>query len=148
VVGEVAEVIVPVAGPLTWVQVPVPTLGVFPAMVTLPTLEQIDWAGPATDVVGTSLTVMVTLEVEGVQGLLVMAHWKTYAPGVVKPVIVVVGEPGVVIVAVTGPLICDQEPVPVVAGLPAMVTLPAVTQIVCGEPEFAMVGGAFTMILT
>ena len=46
------------------------------------------------------------------------------------PVMVVVGEVGVVIVADTGPLTCDQVPLPVLGVLPAIVAEPAVVQIV------------------
>lgn len=129
VVGDVGVVIV-AAGPPVCVHNPVPTVGALAAIVTVPTLEQMVCAGPAEDAVGAGLTVIVTLEVEGVHGGLEIAHWNTYAPGLVNPVIVVVGDPGVVMVPATGPEICDHEPVPTVGVLPAIVTLPVVSQIV------------------
>ena len=64
------------------------------------------------------------------------------------PVIVVVGELAVVIVAVTGPLTCVQVPVPTVAVLPAIVAEPLLAQMVCGEPALATVGGAFVVMVT
>lgn len=73
VVGEVAVVMVD-AGPLVCVHKPVPTVGVLAAMVTVPTLVQTVCAGPALLVVGLGLTVIVTFEVEGVQGELVIDH--------------------------------------------------------------------------
>ena len=45
-------------------------------------------------------------------------------------VMVVVGDPGVVIVATTGPLICDQVPTPTRAVLPAIVAEPGTVQTV------------------
>ena len=49
---KLGEVIVPPAGPLTFVQVPMPTLGTFPAMVAEPEVEQIVWLEPALAAVG------------------------------------------------------------------------------------------------
>ena len=66
-------------------------------------------------------------------------------PAVVIPVIVVVGEDGVVIVAVTGPLICVQVPVPTAGVLPAMVA--ELEQIVWSGPALEAVGGALTTTL-
>ena len=59
-----------------------------------------------------------------------IVHWNTYVPAVVRPVIVVVADAGVVIVPVTGPLMCVQVPVPTVGTLPAIVAEPPVVQIV------------------
>jgi hypothetical protein len=148
VVAEPGVVIVPVTGPEICDHVPVPTAGVLPAIVTLPTLVQIVCGGPALAVVGAGFTVIVTLDVEGVHGALAIDHWNTYAPAVVKPFMVVVGEPGVTIVPVTGPEICDHVPVPVVGVLPAMITDPVVAQIVCGGPELAILGAGLTVMVT
>ena len=63
-------------------------------------------------------------------------------------VIVVEGEPGVVIVAVTGPLTCVQVPEPTAAVFAAIVAEPGVEHIVWFGPALAVVGGAFTIILT
>jgi hypothetical protein len=60
--------------------------------------------------------------------------------------IVVVGEPGVTIVAVTGPAVCVHRPVPAVGVLPAIVAVPAETQtVVMFGPAFAVVGNWFTV---
>ena len=45
------------------------------------------------------------------------------------PVILVVADPGVVMVALTGPLICVQVPVPTAGVLPAIVADPPVVHI-------------------
>jgi hypothetical protein len=67
---------------------------------------------PAFAMVGTGLTVIVTLETEGAQGALEMVHAKTLVPDP-KPVILVVGESEFVIVPL--PETKVQAPVPVVA---------------------------------
>ena len=63
------------------------------------------------------------------------------------PVIVVVGDPGVVIVATTGPLTCVQVPTPTRAILPAMVAEPGAVQTVWLGPAFATVGTPLTKTL-
>ena len=61
---------------------------------------------------------------------------------------VVVGDEGVVIVAVDGPLICTQVPVPMVGVFPVMVADPPVEQIVWSGPAFEAVGCPFTVMIT
>ena len=73
--GDDGVVIVPPAGPEIFVHVPVPVIGVLPAMVTDVVVEQMVWSGPAFDVVGVPLRVMFTWSVEAVHGLLVIVHW-------------------------------------------------------------------------
>ena len=69
-VGEEGVVIVP--EPLTKVQVPVPVVGVFPASVAV--VPQTVCGVPALAVVGAATPVIVTVEVEAMQGALVMLH--------------------------------------------------------------------------
>jgi hypothetical protein len=64
------------------------------------------------------------------------------------PVIVDVADPGVVIVAVTGPLTCVHVPEPTVGALPAMVADPPVVQIVWSGPAFAVVGAETNVMIT
>ena len=61
---------------------------------------------------------------------------------------VVVGDEGVVIVAVEGPLTCTQVPVPVVGVFPVMVADPPDEQIVWSGPAFEVVGCPFTVMIT
>ena len=63
-------------------------------------------------------------------------------------VMVVVDDPGVVIVATTGPLICDQVPTPTRAVLPAIVAEPGAVQTVWFMPAFDVVGTPLTKMLT
>lgn len=69
-VGDEGLAIVP--APLTNVQVPVPDVGVLPAKVA--ELLQRVWFGPAAAAVGEATPVMVTVEVDGVQGGLEIVH--------------------------------------------------------------------------
>ena len=61
---------------------------------------------------------------------------------------VVVGDAGVVIDAVTGPLTCVQAPVPTVAVLAAIVAEPGEAHMAWSVPAFAIVGGALTLKVT
>ena len=99
------------------------------------------WSGPAFAVAGGAVTLMTTSSVEEVhEAPVAMVQRKVREPDVVRPVIVVVGEPGVVIVAAV-PLTWLQLPVPEVGELAAMVTEPVVVQMVWLEPAAAVVGG-------
>jgi hypothetical protein len=131
VVGEVGVVIVPV--PLISVHVPVPTVGEFPAIVKL--VLQLTCVGPAFEVVGAAIPVIVTVDVEGVQGGFEIVHSKTFGP-TPNPVTPDVGEVGVVIVPV--PLTNVHNPVPTVGVLPANVAV--VAQTLCGGPAIEVVG--------
>ena len=77
---------------------------------------------PASVIVASTnaVTVMVTVEVDGVQGGLSMVHWNTFAPSA-RPVIEEVGDDGEVIVPV--PLTSVQVPVPVAGAFAASVVL-------------------------
>ena len=136
--GEPGVVIVP--EPLINVHVPVPTVAVFPAKFV--EVAHIVWLLPALETVGIATPVIVTCEVEGVQGALEIVHSKTLGP-VPKPVTPEVGEDGVVIVP--EPLINVHAPVPVVGVFPAKVAevaqtvwLAPATEVV-GPPVFVMV---------
>ena len=67
VFGRVGFAIVP--EPETKVHKPVPTVGVFAAIVVVGEEIQSVCEGPAFEALGISFTVMVTLEAEGIQGL-------------------------------------------------------------------------------
>jgi hypothetical protein len=86
-------------------------------------------SGPAL-AAGCALTIISTWSLEAGQGALAIVHWNLYVPKVVIPVIVVVGELAVVMLAITGPLTCVHVPVPDVGVLPAIVAEPGVEQIV------------------
>lgn len=112
VVGEDGVVIVP--EPLITVQVPVPTVGAFPAMVNVEL--QPTCVAPAFELVGAATPVMVTVEVDGVHGGFEMVHSKTFGP-TPNPVTPEVGDAGVVIVP--APLTKVHNPVPTVGVFPA-----------------------------
>ena len=63
-------------GPLEMLHAPVPTTGAFAAKIA-EVFEQIVCGEPALDTVGGALTVMVTFEVEGVHGALLIVHVNT-----------------------------------------------------------------------
>ncbi len=89
VVGDNEFVMVP--NPETIVQTPVPTVGVFAVMNVLGLEVHSVWLIPALDIVGTSLTDIVTLDTEAAHGAFEMVHAKTLLP-TAKPVILDVGE--------------------------------------------------------
>jgi hypothetical protein len=76
VVGELAETIEAVLGPLTWDQVPVPFVPVLPAMVAVAVLTQMVWSGPALATVVPGVTLITTSSVDAVQGALLMVQRK------------------------------------------------------------------------
>ena len=65
--------------PLTTVHAPVPVAGLFAAKVTVvkPQVAAPVWSGPALDTVGAPVTVMVTLEVDAIQGALLIVQTNT-----------------------------------------------------------------------
>jgi Na+/pantothenate symporter len=73
-------------------------------------------------------------------------HLKVYMP-VVSPVTVVVGDAGLVITGVFGPLITDQYPDPMVMVLAAMVAV-VTPHLNWSGPAAAIVGGVDTLICT
>lgn len=126
-VREVGVVIVGVEGPPTKLQTPLPTEGFDAFMVAVPGEAHTVCGDPAFAVLGDGFTVM-TISLLAEQVPLVIVQRSVRVPVVVMPVTVVVGDPGVVIVAV--PLTNDQTPVPEVGVLAAMVALPGLWQIV------------------
>jgi hypothetical protein len=134
--GELGEVTTP--PPERILHVPIPIDGVFAANVTLPVLTQIVCDVPAMLIGGTLLIIILTVEVEGGHVPLEILHCKIVVPGIDKPVIVLLGEFGEVIVP--PPEIILQVPNPTAGILPASTVLPVVTQIVCVTPAFAVVG--------
>jgi hypothetical protein len=138
-VGEDGVVIIPV--PLSNVHVPAPVVGAFPASVAV--VPQMVWFGPALEVVGEGVTVIVTLEEEEEQGALEIVHWKTLAP-TLNPVTPEFGDEGVVIVPV--PETKVHKPVPVVGVLPASVAV--VPQMVWFRPALETVGAPTPVMVT
>jgi hypothetical protein len=70
------------------------------------------------------LIVIVTLLILGGHTPLVIVQLKTYTPGI-RLVTVDIGEPGVVMTGMFGPLTTAHTPVPITAVLPASVILVA-----------------------
>ena len=128
VVGDEAVVIVAVTGPLSWVQLPAPTLGVLAAMVALPGLAQMVCGGPALAVVGTPLTLAFISLVLAVHPPLLIVQRNTYVPTMVSPFTTDVGEEAVTIDAADGPLTWLHAPVPTPGVLAAMVMVPTDVQ--------------------
>ncbi len=129
-------VMVPV--PLTMLQVPVaaPT-GAFPVTVTTGLVEHTLWSGPAAAACAFwSKMVTATWSVVGApHGPLFTVHWNTFVP-IPRLVMVVVGEPGLVMV----PLPLTNVQVPVagnVTALPAMVAVVNGVQALWSGPAFA-----------
>jgi uncharacterized protein YejL (UPF0352 family) len=147
VVSEAGAVIEAVFGPLICDHIPVPLAATLAAIVAVETLHKA-CAAPALAVVGGSFTTMLTWSVDDAQEPLLMVHSNTYVPAVVKPVIVVDSEDGVVIVAVAGPLIWVHAPVPTEGVLAAIVAVPEAEQTDCAEPAAEVVGTSLTTTLT
>jgi hypothetical protein len=129
VVAELAVVIVGVTGPLMKLQAAAPLVAALAAMVAVPEVAQIDWSTPAFAAVGGAIAVITMSSVEAVQGALLTVQRNVRAPAVLRPVMVVVGEAGFVIVAAVPPT-WDQAPVPVVGVFPARVAVPTDVQMV------------------
>ena len=69
-------VVIVEAAPDTWVQIPVPFTGVFPAKVAVVTLHRL-WFDPALDTVGVGEIRIVSVEDEDAQLPLEIVHWNT-----------------------------------------------------------------------
>lgn len=111
--------VVIVAVPDTTLHAPIPVTAVFPAKVVVVTLHKF-CAAPALAVVGGAAILMMTSSVDAPQAGFDIDHLMVTLPGL-KPVIVLVGDVGVVIVAV--PATTVHKPAPVVAVFPASVVL-------------------------
>jgi len=116
VVGD-PGVLMLAGAPESCVHDPVPTTGVFAAMLVL--VPQSVWFGPALAVVGVALIVTCTLSDVAGQTLLLIVQLNIYTPGV-SPVTVVLYWPGLEIEAGV-PLTCAHCPVPMDGLLPARV---------------------------
>ena len=125
VVGESEFVIVP--APETNVHDPVPTRGLLAAIVAEEETHTV-CVGPALATVGGSLIVMVMFEVEDAHGEFEIDQVNTLVPAGVKPVTLVIGELGVVIVP--GPEIFTQRPEPTATVLAAITAIGVETQMV------------------
>ena len=88
---------------------------------------------------------MVTFETEFAHGELEIVHAKTFTPNP-KPVIVVFGKVGFVIVPV--PEIKVHAPVPITGVLPVIVVVGDEMQSVCDDPALAVVGAGLTVMVT
>lgn len=115
--GDAGDAIV--ADPETRVQFPVPVDGVLAAIINEPLLHWA-WSGPALEVVGRA-SFWITTSSELDAQLLVMVHLSVTDVDGATPVIVVVGEDGLVITAL--PEIIVQFPVPETGLLPAIVNV-------------------------
>jgi hypothetical protein len=122
VIVVVADVgVVTVAVPLTTLHTPVPTVGTLPAIVNVPLLQLIRSA-PAAAGVGSAVLVIVSSSVDTGQMPLEIVQRNVALVPAGTPVMVVVADVGVVIVAV--PLTTLHTPVPIVGTLPAIVNVP------------------------
>ena len=107
--------VVMIAEPDTTLHVPTPMAAVFPVSAVVAMLHSV-WSAPASAVVGNALLVMVMLSALVEQPGDTTIHVSvTFVPAV-KPVTVVVGDRGVVIVAV--PLVSVHVPTPTVGVFP------------------------------
>ena len=107
--------VVMLADPDTTLHVPIPIVARFPLRAAVVTLQSV-WSLPAAAVVGNALLVMVMLSLLVEQPGDTTIHVNvTFVPAV-NPVTVVVGDSGVVIVAV--PLVNVHVPTPTVGVLP------------------------------
>ena len=104
--------------PAITVHSPVPTTGELPVKVEVDVHKFCE--GPTVDIVGISSTYNVTLETEARHGALEIVHSKIFVPKP-KPVIVVFGEVGLVIVPL--PETKVHNPVPTVGVLAVMVVV-------------------------
>ena len=122
VVGDVVLVIIALLAAPCIVQVPVPVTGVLAAMVNVPLLH-CSWSGPANAVVGVALFVN-TSSSELIHEPLVMVQRSVTLLPVVKPVTVVFGAVGAVIVAPFAEPTTLHAPVPVTGVLALSVKFP------------------------
>lgn len=143
-VDDAERELVIVPGPETFTHTPTPAVGVLPAKVVEPVLTQTVWSTPAFAIDGNALPTIVTLSFELAQGGFEVVQRKTLFP-TPKPVIVVAGFVGVVIVP--DPLIKVHNPEPAVGVLAAIVAA-ELTHTVWSGPAAAIEGGEFTVIVT
>ena len=119
--------VVTVAPPAITVQTPVPDVGVLPDNVAVVTVSHCVWSNPASAIVASASTLIVTSSEDAAQTPFVIVQLNTFAP-TPNPVTPEVGEEGVVIVPV--PDVNVQIPVPVTGVFPASVAVPGVSQTV------------------
>ncbi len=126
--GETIWEIAFVAPPLTalMLHVPTPCDGMFAASVAEPVMQML-WSGPASDAEVAGTRVIETWSDVLVQPALEVVHSKIYVPVAVMLVMADVGDEGVVIPGVAGPLIKPQDPVPTEGVFPAKVPVAAQT---------------------
>ena len=116
--GEVGLVIIPL--PETKVHSPVPTVGVFAAIVVVGEEMQSVCVGPALEAVGISFTISATVAVDAKQGGFEMVQANTFVPKP-KPVMFVLGRVGLLIVPL--PEIKVHIPVPMAGVLEAILVV-------------------------
>ena len=143
VVGESEFVIVPL--PEINVHTPIPTVGVFAAIVVVLDEIQSVWLLPAFAIVGTSSTTIAIVADEEAQGAFEIVHSKIFVPKA-KPVIVVFGKVGFVMVPL--PEINVHCPIPTVGVFAVIVVVLEEIQSVWLVPAFAIDGIFSTLIAT
>ena len=102
------------------------------------------WSVPASAIVASASTLIVTSSEDVGHVPFDVVHVNTFAP-TPNPVTPDVGEEGVVIVPV--PDVNVQVPVPTAGVLPAKVAVPGVSHTVWSVPAFAAVGAASNVIV-
>ncbi len=118
VIGESELVIVP--EPEIKLQVPTPTVAELAVINVFGLLIHNVWFAPALEMVGASLTIIATVEIEGAHGEFEIVQEKIFVP-TASPVIDVVGDNELVITPV--PDTNDQVPMPTVAVLAFIVVV-------------------------
>src|SRR5919106_1039642 len=144
----VAEPGVVMVAPLTaptMLQVPVPITAALPARVKFEVLH-CSWSAPALATVGVALLVSTTSS-KLVHEPLMIVHLKVTLLPAVRPVTVLVAEPGVVMVAPLAAPTMLQVPVPITAAFPARVKF-AVLHCSWSAPALATVGVALFVSTT
>jgi hypothetical protein len=137
VVGELGLVIVAV--PPNKLQLPIPFTGVLADMIKVPLLHCSICAGPAFAPVGVAELVKTISSTLTVHVPLLIRHSNVALLPTGTPVMVLVSDPGVLIVAV--PEVKNHWPVPTTAGLAAIVKSPSL-QLFRSPPAEEVVGKA------
>ncbi len=141
VVGDSELVIVPL--PETKDHVPIPTVAVLAFINAFGLVMQTVWLNPAFEIVGTSLTVNATVELDEAHGGFEIVHANTFVP-IANPVIEVVGDSEFVTTPV--PETKVQTPIPTVAVFAVIIVVGEEIQSVCVVPAFETVGRSSTII--
>src|SRR5690606_3778279 len=136
-----------VAVPLTSSHTPLPTAGLLPAIVNVPSL-QFSWSGPATEAEGGAWLVRTISSKLSVHVPLEIVQRSRAKSPAGTPVTVVVGEDGFVIVTLPAPSSTVQVPVPTTGVLAFRRNVPLLHCSICGSPASATVGDAWLVRTT